>query len=352
MTISTKEQLAGFCVGLPVIIMLSQIRRAGTLRRYLPPGTVAGALLSVAVVLTVNAALFNPSGFLNRVRFLTHTLPEDVRSKYAAYEFPIDYSTEWTFGDEIEHGAKALRAVASSVGWHTAVLAAIGLCLLALRSPHGLLFLLPPLFGYYLFAIRLLKQVEIRYTLPLSTLLVIPAGVGLAWLAARGRLGRAATISLVAIGLAYSGEVLLMLTGDARYRAEAWLEPHLKDGKTVEVYQSWTYLPRWQHLENVKQIPFADRTPAGLASRRPDFVVLSSKGKEGIMMQPNPDWRDGRGMMLEVEENRLLVQGLESESVGYQRVAAFERARLFPRELITSLDPSVTVYARANPDSQ
>jgi hypothetical protein len=65
-----------------------------------------------------------------------------------------------------------------------------------------------------------------------------------------------------------------------------------------------------------------------------------------MTMYPNPDWRDGRGMMLEREANRRFLDALENGRLGYRPIAAFERPLLLDRELITSLNPSVTVYAR------
>ena len=43
---------------------------------------------------------------------------------------------------------------------------------------------------------------------------------------------------------------------------------------------------------------------------------------------------------------KRFLDALESGRLGYRPIAAFERRRLFERELITSLDPSITVYAR------
>jgi hypothetical protein len=68
-----------------------------------------------------------------------------------------------------------------------------------------------------------------------------------------------------------------------------------------------------------------------------------------MTMYPNPDWRDGRGMMLERESNRRFLEALEDGRLGYRPIAAFERRPLFRRELITSLNPSVTIYARQEP---
>jgi hypothetical protein len=204
--------------------------------------------------------------------------------------------------------------------------------------------------GYYFVSLRVLKQVEIRYTIPLSTLLAIPAGYLLALLWERGRAWRPLVAALLLGGLVYSGEVLHMLTHDARYQAEEWMQPRLEQGRSVEVYQRWTYLPRWQYSEGVSRVDFDDISIAGIQQRNPDLVVLSSKAVEGMVMYPNPDWRDGRGMMLESAANREFLDALRTGELGYRRVAEFKRPALIPRQLITSLDPSVVVFERIHED--
>lgn len=351
LAVSTKEQIAGFLVPLPALIVGIHGWRAwasgGQASAWKPPrGLVVGALISVLTLLIANAAFFNPSGFLNRYRFLTHTLSPEVRQQYAAYEFPIDFSTSWTAADEIAHVGKMLRAVATSLGWPGFLVGLIGMAMLALRNRLALLYVLAPMLAYYVVSLRVLKQVEIRYTMPISTLLAVPAGVALAAWWNTSRLGKAASVVVVSIGLLYSGEVLSMLTRDARYRAEAWMVPYLADGRTLEVYQSWTYLPRWQNSAGVERPSFGEMNVDALEKRAPDFIAISSKGREGIFMYPNPDWRDGRGMMLEAEPNRRLLEALERGDLGYETAARFARPRWIPRELITSLDPEVTIYRR------
>ena len=89
-----------------------------------------------------------------------------------------------------------------------------------------------------------------------------------------------------------------------------------------------------------------------VAERRPEFIVISSKGKEDITMYPNPDWRDGRGMMLEREENKHMLEALERGELGYRRVAHFERRMIIPRALITSLNPAIDVYRLGEPTTR
>lgn len=354
MGVSTKEQISGFFALLPVLILaINAIDNRGRPGfRPLPRGAITGALACVGVLVLVNGAFYNPSGYLNRWRFLTHTLPADVRERYSAYEFPIDFSSDWGVADEVVHLGETLAAVATSIGWPACMLGLAGLVLIVVRSRQRALYVIVPLIGYYLFSLRLLKQVEIRYTMPLSTLLAIPAGLVLAELwqrGARDKTLRGVVGALLVGGFLYSGEVLLMLTRDARYDAEAWMEPHLEAGRTVEVYQRWTYLPRWQRSPGVAQVPFDEISRAGVEERRPDMIVLSSKAREGITLYPNPDWRDGRGMMLEREENGRFLDALEGGRLDYEPVAEFRRRAWLPRQLITSLDPAIIVYRRRPP---
>ena len=349
MAISTKEQILGFVALLPLVIVgrhwLIARGRAG-LERLIPAGAIGGALLAVAVWLGVNAAFFNPSGFLNRIRFLTHTLAPEVREKYSGYEFPIDFSTSWSFSDELAHIGKVFAAVVSSIGWPAVIAAVAGIVLLAMRRRAALLYLLAAAAGYYLVSLRVLKQVELRYVMPCAVLASVPAGIFLARLATRGRAGGFVATAVVAFGLLYSTEVLRLLATDARYEAETWMAPYLERGHSVEVYQSWTYLPRWAQMPSVHKPPTDAMSIASVNDRRPDFIVISSKGKEGITMYPNPDWRDGRGMMLVREDNLRMLEALENGDLGYERVQRFERRPWIPRELITSLNPAIDVYRR------
>jgi hypothetical protein len=350
MAISTKEQILGFLALLPLVIVLRQlvISRGRTgLGRVLPAGAIGGGVLALFVWLGVNAAFFNPSGFLNRIRFLTHTLHPEVRERYAGYEFPLDFSTSWTFADELSHFGKVLGAVVSSIAWPAALAALAGIALLAVRRKPALLYIVAAAAGYYLVSLRVLKQVELRYVLPWSVLASVPAGALLARLSEHSRLGRAACAVLAGFGLFYASEVLRVLAGDARYEAEAWMAPYLERRHSVEVFQSWTYLPRWEREPSVVKPPTDEMSVAAVRERHPDFIVISSKGKEGITMYPNPDWRDGRGMMLVREDNLHMLEALEDGRLGYERVRHFERPLWLPRELITSLNPAIDIYRRA-----
>lgn len=351
MAVSTKEQIVGFVILLPVALVISnyaRLRAGEPEARLLPRGWASGILASVGTYAAANAAFFNPAGAINRIRYLTHTLDTATRQTYAGYEMPIDFSTDWTLADELVHLGKAGSGVIASVGWPALVTGLAGLIVLARRNPRGLLFVAAAAAGYYLVSLRLLKQVEIRYTMALSSLLAIPAGILLAELWARRRLGRIVVAGVLGLGLIYSGETLVMLAGDTRYRAEAWMKDQLAAGKQVEVYQSWTYLPRWQMTEGVRRIDFDDIGIDGVRLRQPDLIVLSSKGMAGMTMYPNPDWRDGRGMMLVDEKNRRFVDALTSGELGYSETAVFQNEPLIERPLITSLNPAIHIYERNN----
>jgi hypothetical protein len=351
MAVSTKEQIAGFLVLLPFVLIARRFvlaRSESGLRRIVPPGAVAGGLIALLTWAGVNAAFFNPSGFVNRIRFLTHTLPPEVRELYAAYEFPVDFSTSWTASDEAVHLGKVLDAVVTSVGWPAALVAVAGAAYVAISVRRAeSIYLLASALGYYFVSLRALKQVELRYVLPLALLSAIPAGVLLARISDGKKARRSLALGIAGVGIAYAADVLPLLAADARYDAERWMAPYLEKGHSVEVYQSWTYLPRWEQVPTVSKPPTEATSVAGVRERDPDFIVISSKGKEGITMYPNPDWRDGRGMMLVREESARMLRQLESGDLGYELVRRFERTPLIPRELITSLGPAIDVYRRA-----
>ena len=348
MAVSTKEQVAGFLVLLPALIAILHWTRAKRAddRALIPRGAAAGALAAALTCFVVNAGFFNPAGVLHRLQFLTHTLDPALRVRFAPYELPIDFVRHWTVGDELDHAAQTAAAVVTSIGWPAAIAALAGLAVMAATLPSRLPYVVAPLVGYYVFSLRILALVEIRYVMPIAILASVPAAFFLASLWQRGVAARATACLIIGFGLLWSGEVLPMLVDDARYDAERWMAPQLAQGKSVEVYQSWTYLPRWCGLPGVYAPAFDQITIENVLGRSPDYIVLSSKAKEGITMYPNPDWQDGRGRMFEREANRNLLEALENGRLGYEKVAVFERPVLFRRELITSLDPAISVYAR------
>ncbi len=348
MAVSTKEQIAGFLVPLPLVLLALHWRyqEIGSPARWLPPGAVVGGLLSLATYFVVNAGFYNPSGLRHRIQFLTHTLDPAVREAWAPYEFPIDFSTEWTMADEWLHLGKTASGIITSIGWPWAVVGAAAMLWLVRRAGLRSLVLWGPLLGYYMVSLRALKQVEIRYTMAMSTLLALAAGIALAALWQRWRPARALVLAGVVAGLLYSLEVLAMLTGDPRYQAEHWLAANVGHEQAVEIYQSLTYLPRFGGGIRVHEPAFDEISERAVRERAPDFLVLSDKGREGIYMYPNPDWRDGRGMMLEASANREFLARLEEGRLPWRPVARFEYVPWISRELITSLAPAITVYGR------
>jgi hypothetical protein len=379
MSVSTKELGAGFFVGLvPALALLIKLGGRGW-STLLKGAAWAGAAF-VATMVVANNVPLNPSGFVNRLRFLTHSLPADMAREYSPYYFPVDFSTDRGMAVELEQAGIAARALLDSLGPLTALLAAAGLLLSVLRR-HGALLLLTllPALGFYLFGLRSMLSLSIRYVLPLSVLACVFAGVALAALASTRRLvlpARALAALLLAAALVYGLDVDHMLVADGRYPAERWLQDNGKPGQHVETWQRATYLPHIPPRLLHHEIEFADRNKPAFGQRLPDFVVVSEASLGGITVQYSSDWQQsgtakpadsratdaeqgdtadwlpnqvsvaGNIMNYKRRENVELLTALRDGSLGYSEAARFKARPWIERPLIRSLNPEIVIYQR------
>lgn len=366
MSVSSKELGAGVFLALPPVVAVYVARNQGV-AALVRGGLIAAVALVVTMVAANNIAL-NPSGFLNRVGFLTHTLPAETALEYAPYYFPIDLGVARGWATELAQLKTAGRQLTVALGWPALVLAVAGLFLAARQRPAWTLMLVGAGLGFYLLGLRAMLSMSLRYVMPLSLLACLPAGIALARVASEGR---GAAVRRVVAGLlclymaAYGLDVCRMLGGDGRYRAEAWLEANLSDGQRVETYQRPTYLPRLPAKASHVAVDFYDRSIEGLRNRDPDYIVLSSAGIAGFSVKYSSDWTGpgqdsdqwvanqvgpgGQVLNYKRRANVQLLAGITDGSLGYSEVGRFVVDPWIDRPLIQSLNPEITIYARARP---
>ncbi len=351
MAVSTKEQGFAFLLPLPVLAVVGGLPRRGTtrpgwrggLRAMSSRGTLTMAAAAIGTVLVANNVLLNPAGFVRRLVYLGGRPVPGVTARLA----PVEFGLFKGMAKEREYGGQLLDALQSSLGWPLLAVAGIGvLWMLWRRRPAAAFLLLPSLVHYYV-SLRTLDLITLRYTLPFLVVAAVCAGAVCA-AALRSAWRRAVLVPIVCLflfGLARAGELDLLLRDDSRYRAEAWLASHASATSTVEIYQKPTYLPRLRGL-TVRAVPLPQRTVAGLAERHPDFIVLSSASKRSITHRWNPDWRQGRTLLVPEPGAVELLQALEGGSLGYRPVATFRQTPTLLRLRINSLCPQITVFAR------
>ncbi|HYC56337.1 MAG TPA: glycosyltransferase family 39 protein [Candidatus Binatia bacterium] len=365
LSVSTKELAAGAFVGLPVVLIGVFVAHSRPPMSWLRGGLIAAGVFVASMVLA-NNILFNPLGFIHRIRFLTQTLPPEITVKYAPYTFPVDLGSARDTGAELAQLSLAGRRILESLGWPTLLLSLAGLVLAVKKRPAWTLLLLAAAATYYVVSVRAMMSLSLRYLLPITVMAAMLAGLAIARLLQPGA-GIAWRRPVGALALlfvaAYGWDVNRMMRADGRYDAENWLRQQVAPSERVEVYQDPTYLPRFPQWAEVQTVDFDARNIEEFRKRQPDFVVLSSAGLSGVSVQYKQDWQAsedvGEGftpaktstggvvMSYRKDANDQFLAALGSGSLGYEEAARFTVRPWIPRTLIQSLNPEIIIYRRS-----
>ncbi|MFQ5667570.1 MAG: ArnT family glycosyltransferase [Candidatus Binatia bacterium] len=351
MAVSTKEQGFAFLLPLPLILLTDRRRAlvsAGSAwQRWwavLWNRDTRAALMAAGLTgVLANNVLLNPSGFVNRIVYLSGRPVAGVSARLAPVEFALfkGGAKEWQYVRQLVDG------IESSVGLPVFVLVVAGVCYVIWRRRRAAAYLLLPALALYYLSLRALDLITLRYTLPLS---VVGALCGAALCAhalewKRRWLPSVLIVAICLLGVARAIELDWLLRHDTRYRAEAWLRQHVPLDGTVETYQKPVYLPRFAGL-TVGTVPLAQRTIGGIQRRQPDFIVISSAAKQAITHRWNPDWRQGHTLLVEQPQASAFLDALEDERLPYRPVARFSQRPVLLRLRITSLCPQITIFQR------
>jgi len=352
MALLTKEQGIGFLVALPAIWLLERTRTLGLGRSDLVRHAGLACIAFIVTTACVANVFWNPAGYVNRWRFLMGTLPEEVRQRYAPYQFFTQVPKKFAWDMEAKKIARAGESVARSLppagGWLALV---GGLTLLAYR-PRLALVALVLASAYYAFSLRALELIPIRYTLPLLWVAAVALGVLVSAIGSMVPLRKFPPWlkgSVVALWLVWSwapgAEVVRLLLQDPRYEAENWFRAQGEGVKRAEVYQPDTYLPRFPRQWLVQRPPVKERTIDGLRARNPDFIVLSSGGKAGWVGQYARSWQPGQQIFTESPAAREFFRALRAGELDYGLGPVFARSTWLDHR-IHSLNPTIEVYTR------
>jgi hypothetical protein len=262
-------------------------------------------VLALGIVIGLDGAIVNPSGFHARLGFLfgsasqdymmyaktfagrMHALRDGALIFTLFYPAPFALFALWGVGVSTRTGPRARRAAA--------------------LAPLFLAMSFSALFNW------LTLRTDERFFLPQMLLFGVYAGVGLDALVfetARpmARAMQLAAVPVLAWGLFKCAAVDVALINDTRYDAEAWLASHVRPGDALEVYGNQIYLPRLPanaRISRVDQKPLGERNPlVGAAElvarfedveqRRPRWIVVTDTQVAAYLDDPKRIEREGR----------------------------------------------------------
>src|SRR5439155_5906452 len=242
--VCTKDQAYGLYLLAPVVVV-ERLWRADReaavphpLRRAVLDRRLAAAAMTAAVLFAlIHNLLFNSSGFLEHVRFLTG--PGSVN--YRVFEPTVD--------GHLQLLQLSIRLIAESMGWPTFLLSVAGVVAAAStpRLRRMTIWLIVPAVAYYLGFINVILYNYDRFVLPMCLVLALFGGLALDRLLAQGARGRfwrvAGVVGAFSYTLLYAGTVDVLMLGDSRYAVEEWMRSHIGRDELVGVSGLQEYQP-------------------------------------------------------------------------------------------------------------
>jgi len=268
--VGTKDQAYGFFVLVPVAIVVIHAQHrareghpASWVRLLTERRLWYAGVLSIAVYAAIYNMVFNWRGFVEHV-----TLVRGFGE--AARDFPA------TLDGEVRMASHTAMLLRWSMGWPLLLLGIGGIVqALRCREDRWLLWLLVPAASYYLTFIAVGGVASGRFLFGVMAILAVFAGVacGQLWRAPRRVLGRGLVLVAVLYSLSYAGSINVMLTRDARYAAEAWMDRNIPVDTPVGMLAPLMYAPRLGARPRVAlEAALTSITEAGL-----DFVVVNTR---------------------------------------------------------------------------
>lgn len=300
--VATKDQAyAVFLYGAPVALALwfaldAWARsHAKAIAREAAIATGIGA----GFLLVVDGALFNPTGFRARVRFLSGSASQDFAqyAKTAAGRWLAFLDT----GRNFENHYPTFLAGFIVLGL-VALVVQVGR-----RNKRDVVGALVPLLLVLSFTLAfnlVARRVEERFTLPQMLFASIYGGYGMAALWTSEWLGKIKPLAwLVRAGLVASLSVALYrcmaidatLLAEPRYQTEAFLASHVQPGDVIEVHGLNTYLPRFPPQAKVVRVdhrPVDRRGPLpGVEEIRAPLTDIGKRNPRWIVVSDCYAWR-------------------------------------------------------------
>ena len=281
--VATKDQAyALFLATLPLFLVFSfavdEWTRANA--RKIALTLLPAAVVALLVLLLLDGAITNPSGFMKRLAFLTGPASQN----YADYwHGPAGWAA--LLGDMTRYYTRGYGLIALP-------LVGMGVWLTwRRRNAAGFLPLLAIISFTLCFNFAALRSDD-RFLLPQAVLACVYIGIAVemigharSWLR-RAAQGLVAAAALLALHQAIAINAAMLF--DPRYDAESWMAAHVRPGDTIETYGQNCFLPRFPKDAAVTRVGQGDlklRNPlpgvrevrdAFIAPRGNRYVVLST----------------------------------------------------------------------------
>lgn len=364
-SVATKDQAyALFLLSLPLFLLLWFVTdrwaraHAGHIALILLPA----ALASLFLLLLLDGAITNPSGFLHRVTFLTGPASQD----YAEY---LHGPSGWLslLGDMGTYYAQGSGVAAM-------VLAVLGIVAHVRQSRGGariagLLPLLAIMSFTVCFNFAALRSDD-RFLLPQSVLACVYIGIAAELLAFSARrwmqfAGRGVLLLVALTALHQAIAINAAMLFDPRYDAERWMAAHVKPGDVIETYGQNCFLPRFPQgarVIRVGQTSLKLRNPLPgvtelrqpfIAERHARFIVLSVAWarrylRPAVTLSGGHIYSRLQQQDFSNTDGRLYFQFLVNGSSDYRLAYAARPSSLWPIVHIhDSLDEPVWIFERA-----
>jgi hypothetical protein len=372
LAVATKDQAyALFLIGMPLSVATwliadrSMSGRTGEVLREL----AIGAAIALVVLLAIDGAFVNPSGFARRLRFLLGTASQDhayyartwagrlyaLRDTVLAFSryYPLAFAPFVLAGIlVVTRAGDTARRVAGLVPLLFAISVTVTFNMAARRSEH-------------------------RFVLPQALMWGVYAGIAFDALHARLASAHARVFwgaAVACFGLALFGCLAIdaAMILDPRYDAEDWMRVHVRPGESVEIYGNNTHLPRLPSsavLTRVDVTPLARRNPlpgvtevvdqlSAVESRRPHFIVVSEFWAARYLFEPERLTRGHVPTQEQVElenddDSRSYYRALRGGHLRYRFAHVSDyHSRIWPRlDVHASLGCPIWIFQRIESSS-
>jgi len=368
LAVCTKDQAyALFLLSVPIALGAWVLvdPPARPLGRSIAANLAAGAVAGFALVLVVDGALFNPTGFAARVHFLVGSASQDhaMYTASAAGYAHVVRDVALGLGRSYPLAVAPLVLVGLAASWRASGSA---------RRAAGLVPALVAVSFTLAFDVAA-RRTEDRFVLPQTLMCGLYAGIGCdalqTWLGPR-RLGVfAAAVALAFVPAIYRcAAVDAAMLFDPRYDAERWLREHVEPDARLEVYDNNAHLPRLPPgiaAERVDVTAPSARSPmpglteicdrfSNVGARDPRFILVSQFWAYKYLLEPKVLADLGRALSPQQEAARLdsdstrYFRDLHESRLGYRLVHVASPATGFWPivDIHASLDREIWIYER------
>lgn len=303
LAIATKDQAyAMFLVSLPIALGLwaardGWVHASGS--RVLREVGIAVAL-AIVVLVVVDGAIVNPSGFRARIGFLTGSASQDFAEYQKGWSGRYAIFLDAVRGFELQY--PYVLALPIALGFVRTVIGVRRTT--SDRRAAQLAIALLPILVATSFTVAFnwtARRTNARFLVPQAVMFAIYGGAGIEVIAFAARhrivriIGQAGVSIALALAIFRCIAVDANLLGDPRYDAEKWLAEHVRPGDTIEVYGLNVYQPRFPAHAKVVRVgpePIDKRNPLpGVEELQAPFEQAESRGAKWVVLSTGWVWR-------------------------------------------------------------